>query len=96
MSNTYSEIIESYGKQRKRYVYNPKDRSKPTCLVHVPGHSSEECKVLGDFGSNYAKGGPTKYRGQDTANKNKFNSQQENNFIVNSAIDEILLHGNKK
>ena len=40
-STTYSEMTESSGKRRKRYVYHPKDRSKLTCLIHSPGHSSD-------------------------------------------------------
>ena len=45
-SNTYSEMNESASKCRKRYVEHPKDRSKPTCLIHVPEYSSDECIVL--------------------------------------------------
>ena len=47
LSNTYSKMSESTGKRRKMYVYHPKDGSKLTCLIHGPGHSSDECKVLG-------------------------------------------------
>ena len=46
-------------------------------------------KVLGDFGSKYARSRPTKDRGQDPANRNKFNSQQESNDIVNNTVDKI-------
>ena len=76
LSNTYSEMGESSGKRRKRYVDHPKDISKLTCLIHVPGHSSYICKVLGDFGSKYYKIRPTKYHGHDLAAKNKFSIQQ--------------------
>ena len=58
-SNTYSAISESSGKRRKIYVDYPMGKSK-TCLIHGPGNSSDECKVLGDFGSKYAKTGRTK------------------------------------
>ena len=53
-------------------------------------------KVLRDFSSKYVKGRPAKDRGQDPLPRNKFNSQQEKSAIVNSAVDEILLHENKK
>ena len=38
-SNTYSKMIDSDGKFRKKYVYCPKHISKHTCLVHGPGRS---------------------------------------------------------
>ena len=40
--------------RQKRYVDRLKSESK-TCFIHSPGHSSDECKVLGDFGTKYAK-----------------------------------------
>ena len=40
----------------------------------------------------YAKSRPTKDHGNDPVNRKKFNRQQENNSIVNSSVDEILLH----
>ena len=40
----------SANKCRKRYVESPTGKSK-TYLIHGPGNSSEECKVLGDFGT---------------------------------------------
>ena len=44
---TRPEKGESASKRRKRHVYSPTGKSK-TCLIHGPGHSSEECEVLGD------------------------------------------------
>ena len=46
----------------KRYVDYPKDIPKYSCIIHVPGNSSDECKVLGEFGSKYSKIMPTKDR----------------------------------
>ena len=89
-------MSEISGKNRKRYVDHPKDRSKPTCLIHGPRHSSDERKVLGDLGSKYAKISPTKDPMHGTANRNKFNSQKQNNAIVNHTVDEILLQENNK
>ena len=88
-------MSERTGKHRKRYVDHPQGESK-NCLIHFPGNSSDECKVMGDFGSKYVKSTPTKDRGNDTVPRNKFNIQQENNDIVNSAVDEILLNENQK
>ena len=87
---------KSYGNHRKIYVDYPKGNSKPTCLTHGPGHSSDECKVLGDFGFKYIKFRPTKYCRHDTVNRNKFNRQKYNNSIVNSTVDEIILNENEK
>ena len=71
---------------RKIYVDYQKGESK-TCLIHGPGHSSDELKVLGEFSSNYVKTRPTKYRRNNPVLRNRFNRQQENNSIVNSAVD---------
>ena len=43
--NTYSDMSESAGKRKKKYVDCPKDISKLTCIIHGPGNSSDECKV---------------------------------------------------
>ena len=96
MSNTYSEMSESAEKRRKIYVDYPKGKSKPTCLIHGPGHSSDKYKVLGDFGSKYSKIRHTNNRGQNPENRNKYTRQQYNNAIVNSAVDEIILQENNK
>ena len=86
-SNTYYERSESAGKSRKKYIDNTKDIYKPTCVIHSPRNSSYECKVLGYFGSKYSKSRPAKDRGHNTATRKKFNWQQENNAIVNHAVD---------
>ena len=95
LSQTRSTTSESAGRRRKQYVDSPSGKSK-TCLIHGPGYSSYECKDLGDFCARYAKGKPTKKRGNHPVPRNKFNRQKNNNSIVNSAVDEILLHENKK
>ena len=45
---------------------------KLTCLIHVPGNSSDEYKILGDFGNKYDKVGPTKDHGHEPEIKKKF------------------------
>ena len=45
---------------------------------------------MGEFGSKYSKISPTKDRGNDPLTKNKFNRNQENNDIVNHALDDII------
>ena len=86
LSNTYYEIIESVGKRRKRYVDYLKGKSKPTCLIHVTGNSSDECKALQDFCCKYDRIRPTKYCGHNPVPVNSFNRKQENNAIVNSVF----------
>ena len=51
---------QSAGKRRKIHVDSPTGKSK-ICLIHGPGHSSEECKVLGYFRTNYANSRHNKY-----------------------------------
>ena len=62
--NTNPTTSESTGKCRKQYIYCSASESK-SCLIHVPGHSSDKYKVLGDFGANYARVKPTRYHGNN-------------------------------
>ena len=64
---------------------------KLTFLIHGPGNVSDKCKILINFGFNYAKSRPNKELRQDPANKKKVGIQQENNYIVQHAVDEIIL-----
>ena len=52
-------MIKSTGKHRKGYVQNPEYRLQITCIINNPVHLSDECKVLGYFGSKCAKVRPT-------------------------------------
>ena len=61
-----------------------------TCLIHGPEHSPDECKVLGDFGSKYAKTIHNKDCGNNTVPRHKFSRYQDNNAIFNSAVDKIF------
>ena len=56
-------MSESSDNRRKRYVDYSKGKSKPTCIILGPGHSSDKYKVLGDFVSNYANIRHTNNRG---------------------------------
>ena len=87
MSNTYSETSESSDKCRKIYVDHSKGKSKTTCLIHVPGHSSDKYKVLGDFGSEYAKIRHYNNSRHNPENKTQYTRHQYNNDIVNSSVD---------
>ena len=52
--------------------------------------------ILGDFGTKYAEGNPTKYHGNNPVPRGKFNSPQENNAIINNAMDDVLINETKK
>ena len=64
-STTYSKKNESSYKHRKRYVHHNKDRSQLSCLIHGPGNSSDECKVLIFFVSKKTKSRLNKERSQE-------------------------------
>ena len=95
-SNTYSQTSDISVKHKKRYLDYLEGNLKPTCIIHGPVNLSHESKALGDFGSKYSKCRPTKDCGNNNVQRGKFKRQQENNIIVNSAVDEILLHENQK
>ena len=84
--NNYFEMSESIRKHRKRYEDNQNNRFKNTYLIHVPGNSSDEFKVLRNFGSRYTKISPTKDCNHDLTTKNKFKRHQNNNAIVNHKV----------
>ena len=81
---------ESACKRKKRYVDSLTGKPK-ICLIHSPGHSSEECKVLGDIVTKYAKNRTTKDHGSRHVSRGEIKRQQENSSIINNAVDEIIL-----
>ena len=83
-------MITSTDKCRKRCVDRPKDQSQLTCIIHSAGNSSDECKVLSDFGSKYANIIHTKDHRKEPSLNNKFGKNQENNAIVQHAVDKII------
>ena len=95
LTQNYSTMSDISGKHRKIYV-DRRAGKQEVCLIHGPEYSSDEFKTLGDLGSKYVEGKPTKDCRKDTVSGKKFNRQQENTDIVNSAVDEILLHENQK
>ena len=92
---TRPEKGESDGKRRKRHVDSQSEKSK-TCLIPGHGHSSEEFKVLGDFGTKYVNSRPTKDHRSNPLPIKTINRQQGNNSIINNAVYEILLTENQK
>ena len=82
---------ERTGKRRKQYVDRSKRKLK-TYSIHGPGHSSDECKVLGDFGAMYANSKPTKDCGNHPIPREKSNIQPENSVVDNDGVNGILLN----
>ena len=83
-----------YGKHIKRYVDRLTVELK-TYLIHDPGHYSDDCKVLGDFSTKYAKGNPTKDHGNNTAPRKNLRGSRKN-AIVHNVADEFLFNETKK
>ena len=64
------------GKNKQRYVASIGYRSKSTCVIRIPGHYSEQCEVLNEFGKDHALGRPFKELRQElTAEKSKRKSK---------------------
>ena len=81
-------------KLRKAYVNHSKRKSK-TYLIHGLRHSSDECKVLGDFVYNFDKSKHTKDHENHPILKKKYRPI-DNNAIINNVVDDILLNETKK
>ena len=64
--------------------------------MHGPVHSSDECKVLGYFNYKYSRSRPTKDRVKVPTKMKKFNINQENNYMFQHAVGEIILQKNNK
>ena len=92
----YYEMSEITGKRKKKYVDHLKDRYKLTCLDHPPGYSSDEYKVLGDFGTEYSKIRPTKDCRQEPANRKEFIKKEDNSDIFQVVVYEIIIYYSKK
>ena len=89
-------MSESAEQRRKIYVYDSRDRSNKTCLIHGAGNSSDECNILGEFGNNYVKDRPTKDHRYYIAPKGKFGRQQEKYSNIQHLLDEIIPKENQK
>ena len=74
-------MSDSAGNCSERYVYYLNGKSKTTYLIYGPVHSSDECKVLGDFGYKYVKIRSNKERGHNPLPKNKFKKHQEKPYF---------------
>ena len=94
LPNTHPLKYVSAGKRHKRYVDISKSESK-TCMLHGAGHSSDECKVLGKFGTKYTAFHTTKGCRINTVPEKIFQVKQENHYILNN-MDEIQMTESNK
>ena len=58
-------------------------------MIHGPGHSSDECKVFGEFGTSYAAPQPTNSHGSNPIPRKGFQKNQENLNIIDNMVDEL-------
>ena len=65
-------------------------------MIHGIGHSSDECKVLGEFGTKYAAAQPTKNRVTNPIPQKGFQKKQENHTIIENMMDELHMVESKK
>ena len=65
-------------------------------MTHGLGNFSDECKVLGEFGTKYAADQPTNNRGSTTIPKKGYQKKQENHAIIDNMVDEIHMVEPKK
>ena len=89
MSWTCPEKGESADKRRKRLVDSLTGKSK-LCLIHGSRHSSNNVRSWETSELSTLIVGPPRTAGA-VPHPEKINKQQENNAIVNNAMDEILL-----
>ena len=65
-------------------------------MIHGPGHYSDECKVLGEFGTKYAAAQLTKDCGRNLIPRKEFQKKQEIHTIIDSVVDELHMIESKK
>ena len=78
------------GKRKKINAVHPSDR--PTrgkkCLLHGPGNSTEECKVLMDYSTKYAVQRPHREEARSSGNKKRGKT-----VLFDGTIEEVNRRG---
>ena len=69
-------------KHKQRCVARPRDILILNCLIHGPGKSSEQCKVLNNFGTSYAASRTFEELIQEPTSDKSTRKNQEINTIV--------------
>ena len=52
------------------------------CMIHGAGNYSDECKVLGEFGTKYAEDQPAKYRRSDPIPRENFQKNKKTTLLL--------------
>ena len=65
-------------------------------MIHGPGHSSDEFKVLGEFGNKYVTSHITMDQGRNPIPRRGFQKKQENHTIIDKVVDELHMIESKK
>ena len=89
-------MSQRFGKRRKRYSDHPSYRYKLTGLIHVPGNSSDKCKVLVEFGYKYSKKSGRLRTAGNSPQKLRHLKEKMKNAIITNAVCEIILQDNNK
>ena len=88
--------VKYSGKRKQNYSDHLRYKSKINCLIHSPGHLSDECKVLNDFGDKYAKGRDFGEHRKGPISNKTFGKKQEINYIIQNEVEEIILQETEK
>ena len=78
------------GKHKQRYVNFPRYQSQLAYQIHVPGHSSDECKIRNIFGTKYAKYRHFKECSKYPTYNKRRRKKQDVSYIVQQAVNEII------
>ena len=65
-------------------------------MIHCIGHSSDECKILGGFGTKYTAAQPTNNRGSNPIPKKVIRKIKINHSILDNIVDELHVVESKK
>ena len=65
-------------------------------MIHSARHSSEKCKVLGEFRTKYSAAHPVKDPGRNPISGKRFQEKQEIHTIINNVVYELRMIEPKK
>ena len=60
-------------------------------MINGPGHPSEQCKILNNFGKRYATVRHFRECMQDPTDAKKYRGKQEVNYTFHHAVDDIIM-----
>ena len=78
--------------QKQRGSDKHQSKDTPTCMLHGPGHSTEDCKVL----RSQAKRMKATYDAQSPPGKKNWKAKNEANAIIDLVTEKVTAEFNKK